>query len=78
VVRDPKQWVEDGCAEGAFAAFDIDARLNAAYVARAVLRQRRQTRTIALPPAPARTRLQPVVGRGDLGTMLGYAKIPPY
>jgi hypothetical protein len=28
-----KQWAEDvGCAEGVFAAFDIDARLNAAYV----------------------------------------------
>jgi hypothetical protein len=76
-----KQWAEDvGCAEGVFAAFNIDARLNAAYVVLGLLYGNGDmTKTIAIATRAGQdSDCNPSSAAGILGTMLGYAKIPPY
>jgi hypothetical protein len=76
-----KQWAEDiGCAEGVFAAFNIDARLNAAYVVLGLLYgQGDMTRTIAIATRAGQdSDCNPSSAAGILGTMIGYSKIPPF
>ena len=76
-----KQWAEDvGCAEGVFAAFNIDARLNAAYVVLGLLYGGGDmTQTIAVATRAGQdSDCNPSSAAGILGTMLGYAKIPAY
>jgi len=76
-----KQWAEDvGCAEGVFAAFDIDARLNAAYVVLGLLYGNGDmTKTIAIATRSGQdSDCNPSSAAGILGTMLGYSKIPAY
>jgi hypothetical protein len=74
-----RQWAEDvGCAEGVFAAFNIDARLNAAYVVLGLLYGGGDmTRTIAISTRAGQdSDCNPSSAAGILGTMLGYTKIP--
>ncbi len=76
-----KQWAEDvGCAEGVFAAFNIDARLNAAYVVLGLLYGGGDmTRTIAISTRAGQdSDCNPSSAAGILGTMLGYSKIPAF
>jgi hypothetical protein len=76
-----KQWAEDiGCAEGVFAAFNIDARLHAAYVVLGLLYgEGDMTRTIAVATRAGQdSDCNPSSAAGILGTMLGYARIPAY
>ena len=76
-----RQWAEDiGCAEGVFAAFNIDARLNAAYVVLGLLYgQGDMTRTIAIATRAGQdSDCNPSSAAGILGTMLGYSKIPAF
>jgi hypothetical protein len=76
-----KQWAEDvGCAEGVFAAFNIDARLNAAYVVLGLLYgQGDMTKTIAIATRAGQdSDCNPSSAAGILGTMLGYSRIPRF
>jgi hypothetical protein len=76
-----KRWAEDvGCAEGVFAAFNIDARLNAAYVVLGLLYgSGDMTRTIAIATRAGQdSDCNPSSAAGILGTMLGYSKIPAF
>jgi hypothetical protein len=76
-----KKWAEDrGCADGVFAAFNIDARLNAAYVVLGLLYgQGDMTRTIAIATRAGQdSDCNPSSAAGILGTILGYSKIPAY
>jgi hypothetical protein len=76
-----KQWAEDiGCADGVFAAFNIDARLNAAYVVLGLLYgQGDMTKTIAIATRAGQdSDCNPSSAAGILGTMLGYSKIPAF
>jgi hypothetical protein len=76
-----KQWAEDiGCAEGVFAAFNIDARLNAAYVVLGLLYgEGDMTKTIAVATRAGQdSDCNPSSAAGILGTMLGYAKLPAF
>jgi inosine-uridine nucleoside N-ribohydrolase len=76
-----RRWAEDvGCAEGVFDAFNIDARLNAAYVVLGLLYgQGDMTRTISIATRAGQdSDCNPASAAGILGVMLGYAKIPPF
>ena len=63
-----------------FAAFNIDARLNAAYVVLGLLYgSGDMTKTIAIATRAGQdSDCNPSSAAGILGTMLGYAKIPPF
>ena len=74
-----KKWAEDvGCADGVFAAFDIDARLNAAYVVLGLLYgQGDMTKTIAIATRAGQdSDCNPSSAAGILGAIIGYSKIP--
>ncbi len=76
-----KKWAEDvGCADGVFAAFNIDARLNAAYVVLGLLYgQGDMTRTIAIATRAGQdSDCNPSSAAGILGAIIGYSKIPAY
>jgi hypothetical protein len=76
-----KKWAEDiGCADGVFAAFDIDARLNAAYVVLGLLYgQGDMTRTISIATRAGQdSDCNPSSAAGILGAIIGYSKIPAY
>jgi ADP-ribosylglycohydrolase len=76
-----KKWAEDrGCSEGVFNAFNIDARLNAAYVVLGLLYgQGDMTRTISIATRAGQdSDCNPSSAAGILGTILGYSKIPEY
>jgi ADP-ribosylglycohydrolase len=76
-----KQMVEDvGCADGVFAAFNIDARLNAAYVVLGLLYGNGDmTRTIAIATRAGQdSDCNPSSAAGILGAIIGYSKIPTY
>lgn len=76
-----RRWAEDvGCAEGVFAAFNIDARLNAAYVVLGLLYgQGDMTRTISVATRAGQdSDCNPASAAGILGVMLGYSKIPAF
>jgi hypothetical protein len=69
-----------GCVEGVFSAFNIDARLNAAYVVLGLLYGGGDmTRTIAVATRAGQdSDCNPSSAAGILGTMLGYSKIPAF
>lgn len=76
-----KRWTEDvGCPDGVFTAFDIDATLNSAYVALALLYGAGDmTKTLSIATRAGQdSDCNPSSAGGILGTMLGYAKIPAY
>jgi ADP-ribosylglycohydrolase len=76
-----KKWAEDvGCADGVFAAFDIDARLNAAYVVLGLLYGGGDmTRTISIATRAGQdSDCNPSSAAGILGAIVGYSKIPAF
>jgi len=76
-----KRFAEDvGCADGVFSAFNIDARLNAAYVVLGLLYgQGDMTRTIAIATRAGQdSDCNPSSAAGILGAIIGYDKIPAF
>jgi hypothetical protein len=76
-----KRFAEDvGCADGVFSAFNIDARLNAAYVVLGLLYgQGDMTRTIAIATRSGQdSDCNPSSAAGILGAIIGYDKIPAF
>ncbi|MBE7177656.1 MAG: ADP-ribosylglycohydrolase family protein [Mucilaginibacter polytrichastri] len=74
-----RKWAEDiGCPEGVFAPFDIDAKLNAAYVVLGLLYGGGDmTRTLEIATRAGQdSDCNPSSAGGVLGTVLGYNKIP--
>ena len=76
-----KKWSEDyGCPDGVFACFDIDAKINSAYVAIGLLYGKgdfAKTMDIAA-RCGQDADCNPATAAGILGTMLGYSNIPEY
>jgi hypothetical protein len=75
------KWSEDvGCPEGVFHAFNIDARLNAAYVVLGLLYGAGDfTRTLDIATRAGQdSDCNPATAAGVLGTMLGYERIPTF
>ena len=76
-----KKWTEDiGCPDGVFVPFNIDATVNAAYVAMGLLYGNGDfTRTMEITTRAGQDAdCNPSSAGGILGTMLGYDKIPAY
>jgi hypothetical protein len=76
-----KKWANDiGCPEGVFAPFNIDAKVNAAYVVIGLLYgQEDFTKTLEITTRCGQDAdCNPSTAGGILGTALGYDKIPPY
>lgn len=76
-----RKWAEDvGCVEGVFGAFNIDARLNAAYVVLGLLYgQGDMTRTISIATRAGQdSDCNPASAAGILGVILGYRGIPAF
>jgi hypothetical protein len=76
-----RTWAEDiGCTEGVFVAFDIDARLNAAYVVLGLLYGGGDfTKTIAIATRAGQdSDCNPSSAAGILGALIGYSKIPAF
>jgi hypothetical protein len=76
-----KKWSDDiGCPDGVFHAFNIDAKLNAAYIVLGLLYgQGDFTRTLEISARAGQDAdCNPSSAGGILGTMLGYNKIPDY
>lgn len=71
---------ETGCPEGVFAALDIDAKLNAAYVVLGLLYGNGDfTRTLEITTRAGQDAdCNPSSAAGILGTMMGYNKIPDF
>lgn len=69
-----------GCPDGVFAAFNIDARLNAAYVVLGLLYGNGDMdRTISVSTRAGQdSDCNPATAAGVLGTMLGFERIPAY
>lgn len=69
-----------GCPDGVFAAFNIDARLNAAYVVLGLLYgDGDMTRTISVATRAGQdSDCNPATAAGVLGTILGYERIPAF
>jgi hypothetical protein len=69
-----------GCPDGVFAAFNIDARLNAAYVVLGLLYgDGDMSRTISVATRAGQdSDCNPATAAGVLGTILGYERIPAY
>lgn len=76
-----KKWADDiGCPQGVFAAFNIDAKINAAYVVLGLLYGNGdfgKSLEIAA-RAGQDADCNPSTAGGILGTMMGYDKIPAY
>lgn len=76
-----KKWSDEvGCPEGVFRAFDIDAKLNAAYIVLGLLYGGGDfTKTMEISTRAGQdSDCNPASAGGILGTMLGYDKIPAY
>jgi hypothetical protein len=76
-----KKWSSEiGCPEGVFAALNIDAKLNAAYIVLGLLYGRGDfTRTLDIATRAGQDAdCNPSSAAGILGTMLGYNNIPAY
>src|SRR5919197_1367403 len=76
-----KRWAADvGCADGVFASFNIDARLNAAYVVLGLLYGGGDmTRTISIATRAGQdSDCNPSSAAGILGAIIGYSQIPAY
>jgi hypothetical protein len=76
-----KKWSsETGCPEGVFAAFNIDAKLNAAYVVLGLLYGRGDfTRTLEITTRAGQDAdCNPSSAAGILGALVGYSNIPAH
>jgi len=76
-----KKWADDiGCPEGVFVPFNIDAKVNAAYVVLGLLYgQKDFTKTLEITTRCGQDAdCNPSTAGGILGTILGYDKIPAY
>jgi hypothetical protein len=76
-----KKWSEDvGCPEGVFSSFNIDAKINAAWVLVGLLYGEGDFgKTISIAARCGDdSDCNPASAGGILGTMLGYEKIPTY
>ena len=76
-----KKWAEDiGCPDGVFSVFDIDAKLNAAYVVLGLLYGEGDfTKTMEITTRAGQdSDCNPSSAGGILGVILGYEKIPDY
>lgn len=76
-----KKWTEEaGCPDGVFAPFNIDAKVNAAYIILGLLYGNGDyTRTLEISTRAGQdSDCNPSSAGGILGTMLGYRNIPDY
>ncbi|MEO6317081.1 MAG: ADP-ribosylglycohydrolase family protein [Chitinophagaceae bacterium] len=76
-----KKWANDiGCPEGVFLPFNIDAKVNAAYVVTGLLYGAgNYTKTLEISTRCGQDAdCNPSTAGGILGTVLGYDKIPAY
>ena len=76
-----KKWSSDiACADGIFAPFNIDAKVNSAYVVLALLYGKNDfTKTLEIATRAGQDAdCNPSSAGGILGTILGYDKIPAY
>ena len=76
-----KKWSEDtACPEGIFVPFNIDAKVNAAYVVMGLLYGNGDfTQTLEISTRAGQdSDCNPSTAGGILATMIGYDKIPPY
>ncbi len=76
-----KKWAEDiGCPDGVFSVFDIDAKLNAAYVTLGLLYGDGDfTKTMEITTRAGQdSDCNPSSAGGILGVILGYSKIPDH
>lgn len=76
-----KKWNNDvGCPKGVFLSFDIDAKINSAYVAIALLYGKGDfTKSIDIAARCGQDAdCNPATVGGVLGVMLGYSKIPAF
>ena len=76
-----KKWSSDiGCPDGVFNAFDIDAKINAAYVVLGLLYGKGDFgKTIEIAARAGQDAdCNPSTAGGVLGAMIGYNKIPSY
>lgn len=76
-----RKWADEvGCPDGVFAPYNIDAKLNAAYIVLGLLYgQGDYTRTMQISTRAGQdSDCNPSSAGGILGVMLGYDKIPAY
>ncbi|MEC3880990.1 ADP-ribosylglycohydrolase family protein [Parapedobacter sp. 10938] len=76
-----RKWTEEvGCPDGVFATFDIDAKINAAYIVLGLLYgDGDYTKTLEISTRAGQdSDCNPSSAGGILGTMLGYSNIPAY
>ncbi|QIP15948.1 ADP-ribosylglycohydrolase family protein [Spirosoma aureum] len=76
-----KKWSDEiGCPEGVFRAFNIDAKINSAYIVLGLLYGGGDfTKTMEISTRAGQdSDCNPASAGGILGTMLGYDKIPAY
>ena len=76
-----RKWADDvGCADGVFVPFNIDAKVNSAYIVLGLLYgQGDYTKTLQISTRAGQdSDCNPSSAGGILGTMLGYDKIPAY
>jgi hypothetical protein len=76
-----KKWASDiGCPDGVFHPFNIDAKVNAAYVAMGLLYGEGDfTKTLEISTRAGQDAdCNPSTAGGILGTMIGYSNIPAY
>ncbi len=76
-----RKWAEDaGCPEGVFVPFNIDAKINAAYIVLGLLYGNGDfTKTMEISTRAGQdSDCNPASAGGILGTMLGYDRIPEY
>lgn len=76
-----KKWAEEvGCPDGVFATFNIDAKINAAYIVLGLLYGGGDyTKTMEIATRAGQdSDCNPSSAGGILGTMLGYSNIPEY
>ncbi len=76
-----RKWSDDaGCSDGVFATYNIDAKINAAYIVLGLLYgQGDYTKTMQISTRAGQdSDCNPSSAGGILGVMLGYDKIPAY
>jgi hypothetical protein len=76
-----KKWANDiGCPDGVFSPFNIDAKVNAAYVVTGLLYgEKNFTKTLEIATRCGQDAdCNPSTAGGILGTILGYDQIPSY
>lgn len=76
-----RKWADEvGCSDGVFATFNIDAKINSAYIVLGLLYGKGDyTKTMQISTRAGQdSDCNPSSAGGILGTMLGYSKIPAY